>query len=280
MIIDGKKIAEGVKDKIKAGLESLSQKKSTPLNIRMGVVLIGDNPVSLKYVEKKKKIGEELKVSVKIFQFEKNITEEELSARIPDISAECDGIIIQLPLPEHLDTDKILNLIPKNKDIDCLSEACVLEGTILSPVVLAIREILKNGGINQANKLRAVVIGRGRLVGKPILKWLVKEGANVESFDKDSDREIMLGALLKADLVILCAGQPGMIKPNMIRDGVILIDAATSDVMGQLKGDADPECASKSFLFTPVPGGVGPITVMMLFKNLIFFWKKNNNLPL
>lgn len=269
MIIDGKKIAEDIKLEIKAFLKDTANRPT------LGVVWVGEYPVSLKYINKKISLGESLGIPVKVFKFDEQISEEKLKSAIITLLSEVDGAIVQLPLPKHLDTQKILDLIPKEKDVDCLSEDSA-KGEILSPVVGAVKEILDRSGLIDIKDKKVVIVGKGKLVGGPVALWMVKNGADVKSFSKD-DSENMFEEIKKADILILSAGVPGLIKQEMIKDGVILIDASTSEVSGVLKGDAEEACASKCSVFTPVPGGVGPITVVMLFKNLIELWEKRVN---
>lgn len=255
MIIDGRKIASEIKDRL------------LDLNIkpRLAVILVGNDPASVVFVKIKQKFGASLGAEVVVYEYESNVGQGELEQIIKRLADDdkTTGIIVQLPLPEHLETDKLLNLIPGHKDVDALGA----EAKVLSPVVGAVKEILTRGQVMLAGK-KAVVVGKGKLVGKPVAVWLAQEGAQVEVADSQTSN---LAELLKsADIVVAGAGQPHFIKPTMIKEGVILIDAATSESSGRLAGDADPACAEKCAIFTPVPGGVGPITVAKLFENLFF----------
>ena len=156
----------------------------------------------------------------------------------------------------------MLDAIPKKKDVDSLSA----RSNYSAPVVEAVREILKRKDISLEDK-NILVIGQGRLVGKPISGWLAKEELKFQVADIDTGNISELTK--KADVIISGAGSAHLIKPEMIKDDVVLIDAGTSEMSGSVVGDAHPECAEKSKVFTPVPGGVGPITVAMLFKNLL-----------
>ena len=175
------------------------------------------------------------------------------------------GIIIQLPLPSNLNTDELLALIPAAKDVDALTA----EARVMPPVVGAVAEILTKNKIDLKGK-KAVVVGKGRLVGAPVASWLTQAGAEVTV--ADSATKNLTELLLTADIVVSGIGRPHFIKPSMLKVGVILIDAGTSETStdggSKLAGDADPACAAKCTLFTPVPGGVGPLTVACLFQNL------------
>lgn len=256
MIVDGKKISADIKARLSA------REGSKP---KMAVVMVGEDPASVAFVNVKKRFGENIGVEVKVYNYEETITQTELEQIISNLAdkEEITGIVLQLPVPKHLNADQAINLITPNKDVDALGA----ESRVLSPVVAAVKEILEINKIDLTGK-RALVIGKGKLVGKPVSVWLAGEGANVQITDSQTNN---LNELLQtADIIVTGAGNPHFIKPEMIKEGVVLIDAATSEAAGKLAGDADPACADKSAVFTPVPGGVGPITVAKLFENLFF----------
>ncbi|MGH7175270.1 MAG: tetrahydrofolate dehydrogenase/cyclohydrolase catalytic domain-containing protein [Minisyncoccia bacterium] len=185
--------------------------------------------------------------------------------------ADADSVIIQLPLAENLDTKEVLDAIPLAKDADVLSSAAREkfardeEGALLPPVVGAMKEIFEQYEVELRGK-RAVVIGRGWLVGEPAAVWLAQQGARVTTLD----RAAKLGQdLPEADIIVCGAGSPHLIKPYMLKEGVVLVDAGTSEQGGALAGDADPSCVAKCSIFTPVPGGVGPVAVAKLFENAV-----------
>ncbi|MEI6495003.1 MAG: bifunctional 5,10-methylenetetrahydrofolate dehydrogenase/5,10-methenyltetrahydrofolate cyclohydrolase, partial [bacterium] len=196
-------------------------------------------------------------------EYTDEITEEELAEQVQRLADDSgiNGIIVQLPLPKHINASKILNLVPAHKDVDALNA----DASVLSPVTGAIREILERNNVDLNNK-KIVVVGKGKLVGMPTAIWLSQEGYEVEIVDKNT--KDLAGVLQDADVIISGAGVAKLIKPEAIKEGVILIDAGTSEDGGALVGDADSACAGKCSLFTPVPGGVGPITVAVIFKNL------------
>ncbi|MBI5140233.1 MAG: bifunctional 5,10-methylenetetrahydrofolate dehydrogenase/5,10-methenyltetrahydrofolate cyclohydrolase [Candidatus Vogelbacteria bacterium] len=282
MIIDGKKISAEIKEELKKQV-ALSGEK-----ISLGVIWVGDYPISGRYVRMKKKFGEEAGIEVNIYKLPLTISTDDFIKKTREISEKESGIIIQLPLPEKVDYKLVLSNIPEGKDVDLLSEQAYLEfekgvSKILPPVVGAIKEILERSGVTEdkISGLDVVCVGRGKLVGKPAASWFKNLGANVILLGRDTED---IGEFTKtADIIISGAGVPGIIKPYMFpeksetksgltttgQSGVILIDASTSDVGGKLIGDADPACAEKCSVFSPVPGGVGPITVAMLFKNLV-----------
>lgn len=185
-----------------------------------------------------------------------------------------DAVIVQLPLPTDVDQKAACDAIPLSKDADVLSFIArekferAEADALLPPVVGAIKEIFRQNGVEVKGK-KAVVIGNGWLVGAPCATWLKQQGAEVETLDSATKLEDFSMALRTADIIVAGAGVPHLIKPEYLKRGVVLIDAATSESNGILAGDADPVCAEVCSLFTPVPGGVGPIAVACLFENAV-----------
>lgn len=256
MIIDGKKLARDVLEQIRN--DALDK------NLTLAVVIIGNNPVSQKYIERKKEIGEQISVSVVVHEYPETVSTDTLLDAVRQISADpaVHGVIVQMPLPGHLDTDEILNCIPPEKDVDALG----VHPLVFSPVVLAIQEIFNVHGVSMKDK-KVVVLGKGKLVGKPVAVWAEKHGAQVTRIDRQTENQKTLFA--DADIIIAGAGVPRLIKKEDVKEGVVLIDAATSEMEGDLVGDIDPSAADRASVYTPVPGGVGPLTVVMLFANLL-----------
>jgi methylenetetrahydrofolate dehydrogenase (NADP+)/methenyltetrahydrofolate cyclohydrolase len=191
---------------------------------------------------------------------------------------EGDAALIQLPVPPE--AVSLLEKIPLGKDADVLSKAAREKfgrgdaDSLLPPVVSAIQKILEFGKVEIVGK-RVVVVGAGFLVGAPTATWLKQKGAHVEVVTLESGD---LSALLRAaDIVVSGAGSPHLIKPGMLKEGVVLIDAGTSEASGKIVGDADPACASKCLLFTPVPGGLGPLAVACLFENVVTLAERTNS---
>ena len=178
---------------------------------------------------------------------------------------------MQLALPEHIDTKAILDAVPVEKDIDVLSSKSRErfekgELDITPPVVGAIKEIVEREQVEFGGK-NVVVVGKGSLVGGPAALWFKNKGANVTVVDQDTNN--ITEVTQNADIIVSGAGVPGLITPDMIKEGMVLLDAGTSEQGGKLKGDADPACAEKASIFTPVPGGIGPITIATLLQNLV-----------
>ena len=200
--------------------------------------------------------------------------------------ADADAVIVQLPLPIDVDAKTVLDAIPLEKDADMLSSAArpafeAAKGDIgcplLPPVVGAVQAILESlygKPLDWARGKRAVVVGEGFLVGAPVAVWFRQQSAEVTVVNDTTDN--LAPILRSADIIVSGAGSPGLITPDMLKNGVVLIDAGTSESGGKLVGDADPACAPKCALFTPVPGGVGPIAVAKLFENVVTLAERKN----
>lgn len=229
------------------------------------MVQVGSDAATEKFIERKKKFGEAVGVTVVVHRFPSDVAEDVLAAEVRAIGEDSrvSGLIVQLPLPLEINADVVLDSIPPEKDVDALSSS----SRVLAPVAGALAEIFSRYGIDPHGK-RAVVVGQGRLVGKPVADWLLKNGALVEVVSLET-REQMRSLIKRADIIVSGAGVPRLITPELIKNGVVLIDAGTSESGGKLVGDIDPACAEKAALYTPVPGGVGPITVAKLFENLV-----------
>jgi methylenetetrahydrofolate dehydrogenase (NADP+)/methenyltetrahydrofolate cyclohydrolase len=277
MIIDGKKIAEEIKEELKEQIAA-----SPPAGgLKLAIVQVGDDLVSKKFIERKIKFAEEIGIKTKVYNLPVDISTNKLRQKMAEIShiKENNGVILQLPLPSHINTQYVLNGIVPKKDVDVLSSRAfgnfsTNRSKILPPVVGAIKIVLDKAGVDLKGKY-AVVIGRGILVGKPVAVWLISEGATfsvLNSKTKDISKFIK-----DADIILTGIGKPHFITADMVKDGVIIIDAGTSissqsSVAGsqtKIVGDVEPAIAKKASIFTPVPGGIGPITVAMIFKNLL-----------
>jgi methylenetetrahydrofolate dehydrogenase (NADP+)/methenyltetrahydrofolate cyclohydrolase len=266
MIIDGRQRAREWEETI---ARSLLRTGITPT---LAIVVIGDDPVIASFVRIKKRVAERIGVTMREVAFPSSATGEEVARAVKTLAddASIDGIVVQLPLPLHMDTDMILRDIPITKDVDVLARDAVAlfaqgNAPILPPVAAAVQDILECGKVSVEGK-EVLVLGHGRLVGAPVALLMRHNGAHVTVIDRpvaDLLREVR-----ESEIIISGVGKPGMLTPEMFTEGSVLIDAGTSESAGRVVGDAHPDCASRVALSTPVPGGVGPLAVVMLFKNL------------
>jgi methylenetetrahydrofolate dehydrogenase (NADP+)/methenyltetrahydrofolate cyclohydrolase len=263
IIVEGQKIASLIKEGIKKNLEKTGPKT-------LAIFYVGSNKVIDRYVNLKEKIGQEIGIGVRVFRLPENISQRVLIEEIQKADKEFSGVIVQLPLPENLDKREILDAVSPSKDVDMLSSKAYnnfKDGTTkrLPPVVGALKEIIEKYNIDIHDKNIAVV-GQGLLVGRPITDWLKRNNYSYEVFDDKT--EDLFEALKSMDVIISGVGKSNLITPNMIKEGVILIDAGSSTSDGKLVGDIDKACYDKASIVSGVPGGVGPITVVNLFRNL------------
>lgn len=258
-IVDGKAIAEEIYSQLAPKFTALTKK------VKLGIVVAGANPVIESFVRIKAKAAERLGVEmVRVNVSEKSDAGKIIQA-INRLVTTTDSVIVQLPLPQGIDVNEVLAIVPKEKDVDALNpKISEEERPVHAPVALAVVEILTRSGITIPGA-RAVVVGAGRLVGKPSACLLRSLGADVSVFSLE---EGSIEDLKDADIVVLGAGNPGFVKPEHFKRGVALIDGGTSEQGGKVVGDADPACAEVASVFTPVPGGVGPVAVAMIFRNL------------
>jgi len=267
-ILDGKKLADRILDNLKREI------KSRRLKLRLAIILIGNGAISKIFIHGIEKDSRKVDIDFNLYKFPAKINRKKLKEEIEKIvkNPQNSGIVIQLPLPKKFLTEELLNLIPQEKDINVLSEKSLgkfYQGTlkILPPTVEGILELLKNYKIKISGK-DVTILGAGRLVGLPLAIQLLKEKATVSAlneFTKDASFFTK-----KADILISGVGKPNLIKENMIKKGAVVIDAGTSIKKETVAGDIDFKSISRKASFlTPVPGGVGPMTVACLLKNLV-----------
>lgn len=275
MIIDGKKNSEEIKEELK---QRIGMKKKP---LKLAIVQVGEDEVIQKFVNRKIKFAEEIGVKTKIYNLSADISTNKLRQKMAEIShiKNNNGIVLQLPLPRQINAQYVLNGITPKKDVDVLSSRAFGDfatgrSKILPPVVGAMKIVLAQAGIDLKGK-HAVVVGRGILVGKPAAIWLINQGATVSVLNSATPD---ISKFTKdADLILTGIGKPHFIIADMVKDGAVIIDAGTS--MGsqssadssqtKIVGDVHPDVAEKASVFTPVPGGIGPLTVAVLFQNLL-----------
>lgn len=264
MIIDGRAMAREILQRAKERTERL------PHPPRVLVIVANETPATKSYLAIKKKRAADAGCLLEEKYFDPHTaTTEDLRTAV--LTAEAEAVVVQLPLAERMDTRIICDAIPVEKDADVLSTAARMKfeadeyDALLPPVAGAVVEILKSGDVEPKGK-KAIVVGMGWLVGKPCATWLSHAGADVSRLLLTEGHADILK---QSDIIVSGAGSPHLIKPDMLKEGVVLIDAGTSESDGTLAGDADPACAEKCSIFTPVPGGVGPIAVAKLFENVV-----------
>lgn len=264
MIIDGRAIAQDILDETRVHVEKLGR----PVVVR--AVTVQPNAATDSYLRMKSARAEDAGMRMEVVRLPDNAESEEVIEAVR--AAGADAVIVQLPLPDEISTSLVLDEVALEKDADVLSARAYERfaygepGALLPPVVDAVREVLQRASVPVAHK-KVLVIGSGRLVGQPVSIWLERENADVTVITQENSDADRLAHLAQADIIISGAGTPHLIQPEHIKEGVVLIDAGTSESNGAIAGDADPACAEKANVFTPVPGGIGPIAVACLFRN-------------
>ena len=259
MIIDGKAIAQDILLEVAREVATLSRPP------RLTVFTCAPNFETQKFLALKERRAREVGIEVTVVTLPEICTTAVVMSRIMAAVPDTDGIIVQLPFPVHIDANAILLAIPANYDVDALRyEGEVTD--VLPPVIGAIDMIATRHAIS-FNRKSVVVVGQGRLVGKPAALYAASHGGIVTILEKETRNAAK--AIREADILILGAGVPGLVTAEMIKPGVVIFDAATSEEGGVLVGDATPDVADVASLLTPVPGGIGPITVALLLQNLL-----------
>jgi methylenetetrahydrofolate dehydrogenase (NADP+)/methenyltetrahydrofolate cyclohydrolase len=258
--ISGIKLAATISDELKT-LNSSGAK--------LKIILVGDDPASLRYVGKKKAKAEELGVSFELRTFDQNVAEEELIDQINSWQEDTGnvGIIVQLPLPKTVDRQKVISSIKPENDVDGLRFCAGLDSNYTPPVVRAIDRVVDEvGSIDQK---KVVIIGQGFLVGSPLKRFIESKYPSVEVVALGRDDENWSEQIKNADILIGAAPVKHIITADMIKEGVVLIDAGSSEEDNAISGNFARECYQKASFYTPVPGGIGPLTVAMIFENLL-----------
>ncbi|MDX1948921.1 MAG: bifunctional methylenetetrahydrofolate dehydrogenase/methenyltetrahydrofolate cyclohydrolase FolD [Rickettsiales bacterium] len=282
-IIDGKKFAENLREKIKSEVEEL--KKKTNKTPGLAVILVGEDPASQVYVRNKAK--QTLEVGMQSFEFKypDNIDEKTLISKIDELNKnpEVNGILVQLPLPKHISEDAVISSISAEKDVDgfnVINRGLLVTGnkkalipcTPLGSLML-IKDVL---GENISGK-NAVVIGRSNIVGKPMSHLLINEGCTVTiCHSKTKNIEEVCKT---ADILVVAVGKPLLVKKNWVKQGAVVIDVGINRVENKLVGDVDfADVSPIASAITPVPGGVGPMTIACLLNNTLQAFKNVNKI--
>jgi len=281
MILDGKAIAKKIEEQVCSATSHLQGRKPSLAFIR-----VGEDPASLTYIKMKKKKCAEVGITSYDVELSKEVSEEVLLREIDHLNTdpEIDGILVQLPLPPHINSHHILSAITPEKDVDgfhpinmgklLLGET----GGFFPCTPYGILVLLKHANIDPAGK-HVVILGRSNIVGKPLAALLCQkqEGANATVTLAHSRTENLKTLCQSADILIAAMGNPHFVKADMVKEGAIVIDVGINRVDGKLIGDVDFDAvAPKCSLITPVPGGVGPMTIALLLSNTLLSYQRNH----
>ena len=272
-ILDGRKIADKIKQRLKMQVKKMKHKPG------LAVVYIGNDPVSLSYIRAKEKAAKDIGIDFLFCKLSVRVFEKKVLNLIQELNQneKVSGIIVQLPLPAHLPKKDILNAIALEKDVDVLSDK-VRElfssgkSVFVPPPAGAVLEFLKTAK-RPLEKSTVVVVGRGMLVGEPVAMLLKQRAKKLIICDRKTKNLSI--ETKKADILISAVGKPNLIKKEMVKKGAVVIDAGTAKYKGKIVGDVDfADVSPKTSYITPVPGGVGPVTVAMLLENAVKAAKK------
>lgn len=279
-IIDGKAISASVKERVKQGVEELNKKGIT---VGLAVIIVGEDPASKVYVANKKKACEALGILSEEYALPENTSEEELLALVSELNNKksINGILCQLPLPRHLDEKLIINSILPEKDVDAfhphnVGRIMIGDYDFVPCTPAGIMEMLSFEGIDVSGK-SCVVIGRSNIVGKPMGMLLLHKNGTVTICH--SKTQNLKEICRQADILVCAVGKPKFVTADMVKEGAVVIDVGIHRQSEGLCGDVDYENVSKkASAITPVPGGVGPMTIAMLMQNTLTAAKRQNNI--
>ena len=277
--IDGKAFSQVILEKIREEHNQLKEKYGKQAGL--AVVIVGNNPASQVYVRNKMKACENVGFYSENIELDENISEEELLQEIDKLNKNdrINGILVQLPLPSHINELKIIDSISPEKDVDGFHVSNIGKMVIgdetgfLSCTPYGIMQLLEEYKIEISGK-DAVIIGRSNIVGKPMALMLIQKGATVQVCN--SNTKDLRKKLNKADIIIVAAGVPKLLKKEDVKEGAVVIDVGINRVDGKICGDVDyEEVAERASYITPVPGGVGPMTIASLIKNTFKSYKNS-----
>lgn len=280
-IIDGKAVSSAVKDRVKAECDALKAKGVVP---GLAVIIVGDDPASQVYVRNKERACEECGFYSKKYALPADTTQQELNNLVMQLNTDpkINGILCQLPLPSHLDDKEVINLIDPIKDVDAfhpVNVGAIMIGdyNFLPCTPAGVMELIHSTGIDVGGK-KAVVMGRSNIVGKPMAMLLLHENATVEI--THSRTQNLADITSQADILVAAIGKAKFVTADMVKQGAVVIDVGMNrDGDGKLCGDVDYDSVKdKCSYITPVPGGVGPMTIAMLMQNTLTAAKIQNNI--
>ena len=278
-LLNGREIAKDYRAGLQEQVEALKEKGITP---NLTVVIVGNDGASLSYVKSKNKAAEKIGMASDIVHLEESATEEEVLDTVRRLNEDenVHGILVQVPLPKQVDENKVLEAIAPEKDVDGFSPINIGrlytgQETFIPCTPLGIMELLKHTGSLEGKDV--AVIGRSHIVGQPVAKLLTNENATVTLMH--SRTKNMVEKLKDFDVVVSAVGKPGLVKGEDLKEGAIVIDVGNTVVDGKLVGDVDFESAQEvASYITPVPGGVGPLTITMVLNNALIAAKRANNI--
>lgn len=271
-IIDGKQISLDIKDELK---NKVSEFKEQGITKCLAVIQVGDNPASTVYVRNKKKGCEYIGIDSLSYELPEETTEDELVSLVEKLNNDdkVNGILVQLPLPNHIDEDKIIKTISPLKDVDgfhpeSVGKLCIGQKGFVSCTPAGIIQLLKRSGIEIAGK-ECVILGRSNIVGKPMSLLMLRENATVTI--AHSKTQNLKEVCKRADILIVAIGKPKYVTDEYVKEGAVVIDVGINrDENNKLCGDVDFEKVEPLCSYiTPVPGGVGPMTIAMLLNNCV-----------
>ena len=271
-IIDGKELAKKVRKELKKEVETLKEKGINP---KLAVIMVGNDPGSTVYVRNKSKACEKVGIEFEEFLFDEKTEEKELLDLIDKLNEDdsIHGILLQCPVPKHIDANKAFRRISPNKDVDGFNpinvgNLTIGEDAFISCTPYGVVKMFEEYNIETEGK-RAVILGRSNIVGKPMIQCMLNKNSTVTVCHSRTQN---IGEVIKeADIVIAAIGKPNFVKADMVKDGAVVIDVGINRLEdGTITGDVDYEnVAEKASFITPVPGGVGPMTIAMLLNNVV-----------
>ncbi|MBP3448471.1 MAG: bifunctional methylenetetrahydrofolate dehydrogenase/methenyltetrahydrofolate cyclohydrolase FolD [Clostridia bacterium] len=272
MILDGKLVSQRIKDELRIKVEELGKKG---ISVGLTVIIVGDDPASRVYVNSKKKACEALGITSQEFALPQDTTEEELLSLIEKLNKDdkVNGILVQLPLPKHINEETVINTIDPKKDVDAfhpqnVGKIMIGNYDFLPCTPAGVMELIQESGISVTGK-ECVVLGRSNIVGKPQAMLLLHQNGTVTVCH--SRTQNLKEVTKRADILVAAIGKPNFVTADMVKEGAVVIDVGINRMPDKtLCGDVDFEAVSKvASAITPVPGGVGPMTIAMLMKNTV-----------
>lgn len=272
MILDGSAKSKEIQDEISTEVEKL--KENEGVVPKLSIVFVGDNPASASYIKLQQKICKKVGIESEVVDLPEEVSQDELLAELDKLNNDdaVNGILIQMPLPEHIDDDKVIRAINPDKDIDAFHPynigELVIDGDAYVPCTPeGVMELFERYDIELCGK-DVTVVGHSNIVGKPMALLLLNENATVSVCHIDT--KDTASYTKEADIVVVAAGVPNLVTADMVKEGAIVIDVGINQVDGEIVGDVDFEnVKEKAGAITPVPGGAGPMTIAMLLKDTL-----------